>query len=89
MFSHASHHRGVAWWVVVVAVAVVIIAGVLVEVASNSGDDDTNAGDDGGNNLCPSYCLGFVELECGSNKLVGGCFGVWDCEAGVVNECEE
>ena len=23
--------------------------------------------------------LGVVQLECGSNKAVGACFGAWDC----------
>ncbi len=86
MFSY-KYKRGVAWWVVVIIIAVVIAAGLIAEEAADDDNEDTTQNDNQ-TQLCPSYCLLFAELECGSNKLVGGCFGVWDCDDGVANPCQ-
>ena len=68
--------RGIAAWIValLVTVAVLAVVGAIVAVSSGGGD-----GGGGENRICHTYCLGLVELECGSNKAVGACFGAWDC----------
>ena len=29
--------------------------------------------------ICYTYCLGFIQFECGTNRPFGLCFGGWDC----------
>lgn len=67
--------RGIAAWIValLVTVAVLAVIGAVIAVSSGSGDGG------GENRTCHTYCLGLVQLECGSNKAVGACFGAWDC----------
>ncbi len=60
---------------IIITIIVLAIVGGIIVATSGSGD-----GDGGDNNrICHTYCLGVVQLECGSNKAVRACFGTWDC----------
>lgn len=79
-----ENQKGFALWGILVVVVVLAVVGVIV-AASSSGDNGSNNGsngEDGGvaeNRICHTNCMGLVQLECGSNKMVGACLGVWDC----------
>lgn len=71
--------QGVAIWAIVVTIVVLAVIGVIIAAGSSGGGDNNSGGDSAGNGVCHTYCLGLVQLECGSNKAVGACIGAWDC----------
>lgn len=79
---------GFAAWPIVVAIAVLVLVGLII-AASQSGKDTTPPSQaPGAANTCFTYCLGFVELQCGDNEVIGACLGVWDCKAQIgAHEC--
>lgn len=66
-------------WAVLATMAVLAVIGLIVGAASGSPDGEGSDGGVIGGGMCHTNCYGLVELECGSNKFMGGCFGVWDC----------
>mgnify|MGYP000064516454 CR=1 FL=1 len=77
-----AKQKGVSIWAILGTIAVLTVVGLIIAGTSGGGGDGGNDGGNNGgndNNICHSYCLGLVELECGSNKAVGACFGAWDC----------
>lgn len=76
------HQKGIGiFGIIVVIVVLVIVAGII--IAASSGGKGDGGDEAGGNNdvggICHTYCMGVIELECGSNAPVGACFGAWDC----------
>lgn len=75
--------KGVADWVVVVGV-LVVLAVIGLAVAATMGRDTVPPSQvPGAENTCFTSCLGFVELQCGDNEVIGACFGVWGCDAQI------
>ncbi|TNE75868.1 MAG: hypothetical protein EP334_09500 [Gammaproteobacteria bacterium] len=64
---------------IIVTIVVLAVIGAIVAGTSGGGDGGGNTGGDDIGGICHSYCLGLVQLECGSNVAVGACFGAWDC----------
>ena len=67
--------------VVIIVVIVISVIGVIIAVASNQNTPPPSGQEPGSPQTCYSYCMGLVELQCGDNKFMGGCFGIWDCKA--------
>ena len=65
--------RGFTLLAVLATLAVLAVIGVVIAIVAGGGDGG------GQGRTCHTYCLGVVQLECGSNKAVGACFGAWDC----------
>ena len=65
--------RGFTLLAVLATLAVLAVIGVVIAIVAGGGDGG------GQGRICHTYCLGVVQLECGSNKAVGACFGAWDC----------
>lgn len=85
MFRQAFRdQRGVAAWIIIAIIAAIAIIVIASEAAQEANDDDS----DDEQNRCPTYCIAFLEFQCGSNRLIDGCIGVWDCSAGVTEECQ-
>lgn len=78
-----KHQKGVAEWVVVIAtIAVVAVIGLIIAATSDENTPPPPSQVPGTKDICYTSCLGLVELQCGDNKLMGACFGLWDCSAG-------
>lgn len=80
-----NNQKGFALWgIIVVIVVLAVVAGIIIAGSSggSKGSNDGSSGESGGmaeNRVCHTYCMGVVQLECGSNKAVGACLGAWDC----------
>ena len=61
---------------VIVAVVLVIISVVMAFLFGSSVPPSQVPGAE---NVCFSYCAGFVEFQCGDNQIMGLCAGFWDC----------
>lgn len=76
---HLSHRQcGAA---IAIIIVIVVLLGIIIIIIAGSKGGGGNTNTPGGGGPCFTYCMGFVELECGTGKWVGGCIGVWDCSA--------
>jgi len=74
---------------IVIGIAIVAAIVVILIVTTNQKSEPPPSQVPGGGNTCFTYCIGFVEFQCGDNKLIGPCFGVWDCKAEIgAHECK-
>ena len=74
-----NRQRGFIGWII--AAIVVVVAAVVAVAVGVATTPSGVAADPGG--ICYTSCSLFVEMECGTGKLVGACFGWWECPAGL------
>lgn len=72
---------------IVVVVLVLVLVAVIVSASTPPGTASGQAA--GSDDVCFTYCMGVVEMQCGDNEILGPCFGIWDCRAEIgAHECK-
>ncbi len=73
------HQQGwVAWLILGIVIVVAGAIAVAVGVSSTPSGSDPSG-------ICYTSCSLVVELECGTGKLIGACFGWWECPAALTS----
>lgn len=86
--NHTRHEHGVSPVGVLIVIGVLVVVAIVVVVVSRGRDTTPPSQVPGAENVCFTYCMGLVELQCGDDELIGACLGVWGCNEEIgAHEC--